>query len=868
MKNWRLALGLAALPLFSADGPGDPREFFETKIRPLLVRNCHACHTAAKQGGLELTSHAALLKGGNSGPAVVAGDPEHSLLIRAVSYTHEKIRMPPSAKLSAEEIRDLAAWVKLGAVWPGGDPAASTAKEGYRITPAQRAFWSFQPVRKPNPPPVRDKAWSRSPIDRFILSALEAKGLKPGPPAPKRTLIRRAYFDLTGLPPAPEEVDAFAADNSPNAFAKVVDRLLESPHYGERWGRYWLDIARYSDDKLNSTMDEPYPNSFRYRDWVIQAFNDDLPYDEFVKAQIAGDLLETPGRDKAKLAAALGFYALSPEFQDDRVDATTRGFLGLTAACAQCHDHKFDPIPTKDYYGLLGVFTSTKTHEWPLAEASIVERHKARKKAVEAQKEKLKQFLEAQASQLAEILAGRAAEYLSAADKPEAAEGLDGETLARWKKYLAKKDKEHPFLKAWLAGPEAGTAAAATAFQELLLSVAAERKSIEEKNFIRLGGSKARNDLSRADLLSLDRDKYFLWKDFFSPSGILYYNGDAIGRFLSGEWKTHLDRLRADLDAFEKAVPEQYPFLHTITDVEQPKNQRIHIRGSRDNLGDEAPRGFLSILRDGEPQPFRKGSGRLELAEAIADPANPLTPRVMANRIWLNHFGSGIVRTPSNFGQLGERPSHPELLDYLAARFLENKWSIKAMHREIMLSAVYALSSQESPRNAAADPDNRYYWRANVRRHDAEALRDSLLFVSGRLDASIGGPAARLTDSNRRRTVYAFVSRRRPDATLALFDFPNPNNTSEQRDLTSTPLQRLFFLNSGFVMNQAAALACRLESEGPDPARIRKAYRILFGREPSSEEAALGLAFLKQQPDSWTRYAHVLLSANEFLFVN
>ncbi len=866
MTNWRLAFGLAVLPVLSAAGS---KEFFESKIRPVLVKNCSACHTATKLGGLEITSGAALLKGGNSGPAVVAGDPEHSLLIRAVSHTHERLKMPPAGKLGDEEIRNLTAWVKLGAIWPPDHaPGSARKEEGYRISSLQRAFWSFQPVMKPESPPVRDKTWVKSPIDNFILSTLEAKGLKPAAAASKRVLIRRAYFDLLGLPPKPEDVDAFVADNSPNAFAKVVDRLLESPHYGERWGRYWLDVARYSDDKLNSTMDEPYANAFRYRDWVIQAFNEDLPYDQFLKAQIAGDLFDPPGGDKAKQAAALGFYALSPEFQDDRVDVTTRGFLGLTAACAQCHDHKFDPIPTKDYYGLLGIFTSTKSHEWPLAENKIVADYKARKKAVEDQKEKLKQFLETQASQLSEILANRSAGYLMAAGKAVTTDGLDPDVLERWRKYLEKKDKEHPFLKPWFAAEDSDRAKAARDFQALLLAVAAERKAIEEKNFIRLGGSRARGDLSRADLLSLERDKYFLWKDFFSPTGVLYYAGEKIDRFLSGEWKAHLDALRADLASFEKAVPEQYPFLHTIADVEEPKNQKIHIRGSRDNLGDEAPRGFLSVLCDGEPEPFKKGSGRMELAEAIANPKNPLTPRVMVNRIWLNHFGSGIVRTPSNFGQLGERPSHPELLDYLASRFLENKWSIKAMHREIMLSATYALSSQDSPANTAADPDNRYYWRANVRRQNAEALRDSLLFVSGKLDASVGGPAARITDSNRRRTVYAFVSRRRPDVTLSLFDFPNANGTSEQRDLTSTPLQRLFFLNSGFVMDQAAALACRVESEPGDTARIRRIYRILFGRAPSREETRLGLDYLKAHEKSWPMYAQVLLSANEFLFVN
>ena len=870
----------------------EPVDFFEMRVRPVLANNCFACHTTSHLGGLEVNSREALLKGGNSGPAIVPGKPDESILIQAVSHTHARLKMPPGGKLKEQEIEDLRTWITNGAVWPETKIAAPPGKT-YVITPEQRAFWSFQPVRKQTPPAVGNKAWPKGSIDFFVLARLEAKGLQPMRPADKRTLIRRATFDLIGLPPAPEDVDAFLRDNSPDAFRKVVDRLLASPHYGERWGRYWLDIARYSDDKLNSTNDDPYPNSFRYRDWVIQAFNDDMPYNLFVKAQIAGDLLERP--DKEKMAAGLGFYGMSPEFQDDRVDATTRGFLGLTVGCATCHDHKFDPIPTKDYYSLLGVFESTKSYDYPLAPADTVEAFEKQKKKVTDKEKEIKDFLDAQGLQLAEIYAAQSAKYLMAArrvmgtakeDVFAAArpEHLDPETLERLVRYLRVTAKEHAFLKRWdelaSSGSDAELERVAVEFQALLLNVNREKKSIDEKNLIRLGGSTDREVLSGADLLSLARDQYILWRDFFGDSrigepykmdsGVFRYADKKIERFLAGEWRAHLDNLRTDLELAKKAMPPQYPFLHAIKDTDKPANVRVRIRGSADNLGEEAPRRFLQILSNADPQPFRKGSGRLELAEAITDPKNPLTARVLVNRIWQHHFGFGIVRTPSNFGQMGERPTHPELLDYLATRLVENHWSIKSLHREMMLSATYMLSAANSEKNFGIDPENRLLWRANRRRLDIEAMRDSLLYAAGELDLKVGGEAVPLTaEKNNRRTIYGFVSRRRLDRTLALFDFPNPNNTSEARMSTNTPVQRMFFMNSGLVMHEADALSNRLAKDaGPDTVKIRRAYRLLFGRDPEPAEIELGTEFLKAGSKAWPRYAQVLLSSNEFYFVN
>jgi len=658
-------------------------------------------------------------------------------------------------------------------------------------------------------------------------------------------------------------VEAFEKDKSPGAFAAVVERLLASKHYGERWGRYWLDTACYSDDRLNSTQDSPYEHAYYCRDWVIGAFNRDMPYDLFVKAQIAADQMQHPEREK--LIAGLGFYALSPEFQDDRVDATSRAFLGLTVACAQCHDHNLDPIPTRDLYALTGVFASTTLSEYPLAPEERVKDFKQRKERIEVAEKELADYLDKQALGLSEILAAQTARYVDAVRAGVKNATLDTETLERWTKYLAN-DHAHPFLKDWRS---AGMAAK---FQAKVLDVIKARKKVEETNFIRLGGSQKRGDLASADLLALPRDEYLLWRDLFnSPGGILCYKDEKLDRFLAGQFKQHLDFLRAEVAQRKKELPEPYPFIHTIADVEKPHNVKIRIRGSADNLGDEAVRSFLTVLSpDTKPKPFTKSSGRLELTEAIADPANPLTARVAVNRVWKQHFGTGLSSTPSNFGQLGEKPSHPELLDYLAARFVEQGW-LKALHREIMNSAVSQLAASSEPKAFETDPDNRLYWRANRKRLYVEPLRDTLLAVTGEIDLTAGGKAEKLTEAaNKRRTVYGFVSRRKLDGTLSLFDFPNPNSTSEQRIETATPLQALFFINSTFLQDRAQALAAKLAGAGTtDAARIQAAYRRLYHRAPTPQELKLGLAFLGSAgADAWPLYAQALLSANELLFMN
>lgn len=874
MRGW--AITLIVLGGFAA--AADEREEFEMKVRPLLARNCYACHTDARMGGLRLDSREAIVAGGKSGPAITAGDPEKSLLIDAVTHKRASLKMPPSGALKAEEIAILSTWIKTGAYWPVN--AGNTGRARGSITAEQRAFWSFQPVKEPALPVLRDMAGVQSPVDRFVLARLEAKGLKPAPPAARRTLIRRASLDLTGLPPAPEEVEAFEADRSPDAFAKVVDRLLASPRYGERWGRHWLDVARYADDKLNSTEDEPYANAFRYRNWVIGAFNDDMPYDTFLKAQIAGD--QMPSEDPMKFLPGLGFFALSPEFQDERVDALSRGFLGLTVACAQCHDHKFDPIPTRDYYALQGVFESSELHQRPLADAREVEEYTSRKKAADKQEERIKKFYQQQTGLVGQMMAANTARYLLATRGLATGEALDAESLARWKAYLGEPRKEHPYLRHWmeLDGRRAGNAEfenEAKRLETFVLDVLEEKQRVDHENEIRLGLDPKRNDLANASLVSLARDKYVLWRDLFAagtkdaagffstPDGIYYYGRGKVDRFLSVQSQAYVRDQKALLDELKKAIPQQYPFLHTLKDRDKPADIRVSIRGERNNKGEIAPRAFLSVLADGAPKPFTHGSGRLDLAEAIASPSNPLTARVIVNRVWMIHFGRGLVNTPGNFGQLGERPTHPELLDYLAARFVKNGWSLKKLHRELMLSATYQLGNERIEANMAADPDNSLYWRHNRRRMDIETIRDSILYVAGTLDATPAAKPLRVDDeTNRKRTVYCQISRRKTEPLLSLFDFPNPNSTSEKRIPTNIPPQRLFFMNSRFVEQQAQALAGRLPGE--PPARIAEAYRLLFARKPDSVELRAAQQFLGN--GTWTQYARVLLSSNEFLFVD
>jgi mono/diheme cytochrome c family protein len=890
-------------------------EFFESRVRPLLAANCFDCHTDDESGGLRLDSLAAMLKGGASGPAIVPGDPDGSLIVKVIRHAQGFPKMPSGApKLRDADIDVLVQWIQTGAAWPAssasGPPPPMPASER-RITAEQRAFWSFQPIRSVSVPAPANASWARTDIDRFILARLESEGLKPVAAADRLSLIRRATLDLTGLPPTPEEVDAFLKDDSADAFEKVIDRLLASPHYGEAWGRWWLDVARYGEDDYRSLDPmgrgyNPYPNAYLYRDWVVKAINDDVPYDDFVRAQLAADLM--PEAQRVRNLPALGFLGLGPWYFDngavevtradernDRVDAVSRGLLGLTVACARCHDHKYDPILTKDYYALGGVFLNTEYHEYPRAPAAVVAEYKAAEKKIEEKQEMLGDFLSRESQQLAETLAFQTTKYMVAAWKVTGepkqdrnrvvnADKLDYELFDRWLYFLAKPPVFYPYLKDWQAmvargGTEKEAGEMAETFQVLLVDVTLEARAVEEENDIiraqALPTSKPRqfankpNEFKTNDdfcpgcglaLRSMTAERTALWNDVYRSDqdsdsapgkparpALLRFTGWGLERQLGPDRRDLIDALRKDIEAMEKAQPPEFAYVHGVREVPgQPVNQRVNLRGSPHRLGDEVPRGFLTVLSPDERITFSKGSGRLELAETIV--RQPITARVIVNRIWKQHFGTGLVETPSNFGAVGERPSHPELLEHLAQFFIDHGMSMKALHREIMRSAAYRLGTGHDQAAFDKDAGNRLYWRANRRRMSAEQIRDSVLFVSGALETKLGGPSKPLTPLYDRRTLYGAVSRYRLDEFLQLFDFPSPSQTAEKRFATNVPLQRLFFMNSDFMQQHAEKVAARVASEPDDTARIQKTYKLLFGREATKAEVDAGLEFLKLEP--------------------
>ncbi|MGI8785863.1 MAG: PSD1 and planctomycete cytochrome C domain-containing protein [Acidobacteriota bacterium] len=874
-----LLLFLLCLPCLGYSGAtSEGIEFFETKIRPVLVERCFSCHSSKLEtpmSGLALDSRLGLLKGGSRGTAIVAGAPDQSLLIRALRYGDSALQMPPGEKLQPEQVADFEAWVKAGAPY-GGDDAPALP----RRSPAE-THWAFEPPRDAPLPRVRLKKWPRNPIDFFILSRLEQKGLRPAAPADARTLLRRVTFDLTGLAPTPEEVEAFAADRSPDAFAKVVDRLLASPRYGERWGRFWLDVARYADTKGYVFVQEPrFPYSYTYRDWVIDAFNRDLPYDQFLIQQIAADRL--PGLDKSSLAA-MGFLTIGRRFLnntqdviDDRIDVVTRGTMALTVSCARCHDHKYDPIPTQDYYSLYGVFASSRepvdlppigAAADPVLGAEFAEElRKLEQDIAQYLEEKYQELLPALripgviADYLMAALAGRGGsdeEIRALADK----KGLNTYVLQRWIGALERaRQKEDPVFAAWHAvailSEEQFKVRGATAIAELAAQgklhqlvaqalgetpVASLRQTAE-----RYAALLARFDQAEA---ATDMSHEALRLALRAPDAPPNVPRSEVEKIFNRADRDKLTRLRKKVDQLAVFHPGAPPRAMALEDIPTPETARVFVRGNPKNPGPEVPRQFLALLSGHDRRPFQDGSGRLELARAIASPDNPLTARVAVNRVWLHHFGAGLVRTPSDFGTRSDPPSHPELLDYLARQFVAEGWSIKTLHRSILLSSTYQQSSQVSAEALRLDPENVLLSRMNRRRLDFEAMRDSLLFVSGQLDATTGGRAVDLFAQpyTGRRTIYGFIDRLNLPGLFRIFDFANPDLHSPQRHSTTVPQQALFQMNSPFFIEQAAHLVAKLPAAGDVTARIQRLYQLLYGRAATAKEAELGTRFLEAE---------------------
>jgi hypothetical protein len=798
MRGLALFLLAAAAPAAGQSGSAD---LFESKIRPVLVAKCYACHSSglkSPMSGLVLDTKAGLAKGGASGAVVIPGKPDDSRLLRALRYTDPKLQMPPGGKLADETIAGFAAWIAAGAVDPRMDSAAA-GPPAPRVLDFDkgRKWWAFQPVREMPLPEVHARNWPRTRIDSFILARLEENELTPSAPADPRTLIRRASLDLTGLAPTYEQVEEFARDSSPQSYEKLIDRLLASPHYGERWGRYWLDVARYAEDNQNNGPTNPYyPYAWRYRDWVIEAVNQDIPYDRFVKLQLAADLM--PGVPRSDWRA-LGYLGMGPvthkdarlsrdvlltfaaDDWDERVDAVSRGLLGLTVACARCHDHKFDPIATRDYYSLAGVFASTSAVERPLFDL----------------------------------------------DPPTERRFLWLEQRIHELNYLANLLDKEPGTK-----PEDS-----------------ERKVAQ----------------FNAELKTLQVEVDALGQRYPElPAQIERYA--KIGRVGSANPRTETAPFMNAVYDAAMWVDGSDPDLTLLQyKPSEPRDLPVFLHGNADTPGQPAPRQFLTVLSKTPGAVFQQGSGRLELAGKIFGDAAPLAARVIVNRVWGWHFGKPLAPTPSDFGAQGEAPSHPELLDDLAARFIAHGWSFKWLHREIMLSAAYRQSSSPSAAAEKVDPTDRLLWRMNPRWLDIESFRDSILQATGSLNAELYGPSADLdTAGNLRRTVYGKVSRARLHTVFGLYDLPDPNQHSPGRDVTVTPLQQLFVLNSSFLQDQAAALA-GLAKQGPDEsAAVRDLYRRVLAREPDRAELDMARSYLRGS--SLSLLAQALLATNEFIF--
>ncbi len=1070
---------LLLLPALSAQG-SDGLEHFERHVRPLLAEKCYACHSGdtMAMGQLRLDSKESLLQGGSRGPAITPGDPSSSLLLKAVSYASIDLKMPPSGRLSDEDVANLETWIRMGAPDPRSATAPEVEQAGIDLEEG-RQFWSFQPVGQPAWPDVRNTNWARTDMDRFILARLEAEGLETPGGADRRTLLRRVTFDLTGLPPTPAELEEFLSDRAPGAYSRVVERLLGSPHYGERWGRHWLDLVRWAETNGHE-FDNNKLDAWRFRDYVIESFNADLPYNRFLQEQIAGDLmpprLSADGTHYVNPIAS-GMYWLwevlnSPTDSvkaradqiDNQIDVLTKATQGLTVACARCHDHKFDPIPTADYYSLFGILASTHMNETCIdspERASVIRAadreigginaqiagmlQGARRRAAEGLAERLVAASKEAGSEDSDGLAAelayaaeepshplypfaKVAESQALEDAPEFAATLAGtrEEMFEW---AAKADRSHRLWSErgdevfedfeggfgkWTvngagfgSGPvravppaqrlgghwgQAVAASSGNGADALVGTLTTEKFRMPARYVhVRLAGpqhdrrlkedaparftviadehksghampdgsgrlrwhtiamTKERGRICSIEIVDRDREgsiavDQVVFSSAPEPppiagpvnarildlladetirslpdlalayealarrlpeaasgpaddgllSGILgHARRDQAAEFLAEDELRRYSELVSRRDRLDQALPASM-FAMSSRDW-QPADSPIHIRGNHKNAGEIAPRQFLQAIAGSEQEPYRNGSGRLELAQWVASEKNPLTARVMANRVWHHHFGRGIVASPDNFGRMGEQPTHPALLDFLARKFMDSGWSVKDLHREIVHSSTYRASSEPSERAEAIDPSNLLLSHFPVRRLEAEAIRDSLLAVSGALDPSVGGPgvpphiseyqdgrgkpASGPVDGLGRRSIYLQVRRNFLPPLFLAFDYPLPISTEGRRGVSAVASQALLMLNNEFVNGQARLWAERtLQAHEGTQERIADMYLRAYGRPPEESEFSEIEGFLASQarlrdspglddPDIWADLAHAVFNAAEFLFV-
>jgi len=981
--------------VFTADAalPSDlaQLDFFEKKIRPVLAKECYECHSASAKkvkGGLMVDTAEGLLTGGDSGPAIVPGKPAKSLLLSTMKHADadESLHMPPEKDMLPEEVlADFEKWIKMGA--PDPRDGKVTRKLAWDEKTAKE-HWAFKPIANPAvPKPADAKKFVKNPIDAFILAKLTEKKLTPSAPADKATLLRRVTYDLTGLPPTPAEMDAFLADKSPGAYEKAIDRLLASPAYGERWARHWLDIARYADtngDRLNGRRQPLFPFAWTYRDYVINAMNADLPYDQFIVEQIAADRLPESEKDKSKLAA-LGFLTVGKRFMgnendvlDDRIDVVTKGTMGLTASCARCHDHKFDPIPTKDYYALHGVFNSSEEPaEQPIIAA--VDKESADYQAYETELAKvdkeIDEYRRANAARLVSGMLDKAGEYLIAShDSGKAGDtskkgdnfrlmarqrGLEAEVAFIWMDRLKAAKKTDPVLGPWLKfvelpaeefatrGPALATEIAASGEAQATLAAALAakapttlkdvaavyteifadlRKQLDLPAYTGYRGAGRNSKFPVAKVeTKLEGPMESLRLCVFGGESPVMPNEALMSRALGVQFTNPETAIRAKAVTVDFAHPGAPVRAMALVDKAKPKDSPVFIRGEASNRGPIAPRKFLTVLSDEKDEPFKDGSGRLELARRIASRDNPLTARVFVNRVWQWHFGEAIVRTVSDFGTRSEPPTHPEMLDWMATWFMDNGWSLKKLHKLILLSSTYQQSSVANERGMTEDPTNQWLWRANIQRLDFESIRDTFLTLGGKLERDLNGRPFTLASTSAasrykgmvsdglqpktspdRRTIYAMIDRNALPDMFGTFDFANPDMSTGERMLTTVPQQALFMMNSPFIIEQVKNLLAREDfpKDGIDEEKVRFIFRTAFQRQPTAQELLLARDFLSNDPPEplpdpaltpqagddaktrtrkatglkalkpakelnvWERYTQAILQTNELIFVN
>lgn len=854
--------------------------FFEQRIRPLLLKRCGDCHGPEEAAGkLRLDSKTGWERGGDRGPAIVPGDPSSSLLIRAVSYRDEKLKMPPAdsgGKLTDAEIEDLTTWIRHGAA----DPRQGT-RVVTQIEKSTKQHWSFQPVTTPTVPA------GVHPVDFLVDRQIAEHKFVPTEPADIRTLIRRACFDLTGLPPTESQLKT-----PRDQFPQLIEELLQSPHYGERWGRHWLDVARYSDAKDGVLMygdARIRPFAYTYRDYVIRAFNDDKPFDQFIRDQLAADQLNLPA-DSPDLAG-MGLLTLGRMFDsnrhdviDDQIDVIGRGFLGLSLACARCHDHKFDPIPTADYYSLYGVFASTvEPYDRPRI-GPVSDSGQAFEQEFSA---KLKEVLDKQREHYDATLKTareRTPDYLVhiATTEPDVSEttifflSLTPEQLRpqitkRWRQLIAKR----AFSDDPLFGPWHDLMRSPVLTPDVWKSRGADPRIIEGLVAAQPGNAA---EVARVygtiirDVANTNPDE----KDpiaslLIARDGPLWFPQRDVAFYLSRQPGDAFRGLLSELDAIAVKHKDAAPRAMIVNDADLFCDPVIFQRGDPSARGTPVPRRFLEVLSGAERPAFRQGAGRLDLANAIASPGNPLTARVWANRVWMHHFGESLVENPSDFGLQAKTPRQLALLDYLADYLVRNQWRAKPLHRLIMTSKTYQRSSQAPStetmsRQSLADPSNSLLWKANRRRLDLEQMRDTLLAVSGELDRTMyGRPTMISDDSNRRRTIYCFVERQNIPPMVQTFDFANADTSTGRRSSTTVPQQALFALNSNFMLARSDALA-KAVGEGDPEQRVSRLYSLVHGREPAAAELQKCVSFLASA--SLEQLAQVLLMSNELIFVD